>query len=79
MSDSRQNFITVLFAISEWTDTRRRGFSISDLAGITPGVSEMTVRRCVYDLQEEDLVVQDEDGLYYPLTTLQSSIFDPTS
>lgn len=75
MSKTRKNFITVLTSIAVWTSEQRRGFSISELAEHTPRVSERTVRRCVEDLQETEYIEQKEDGLYYPMMTLQPSIF----
>jgi DNA-binding IclR family transcriptional regulator len=75
MSKTRQNFIIVQTSIAVWTDEQRRGFTIRELAEHTPGVSERTVRRCVEDLQETEYIEQKEDGLYYPMMTLQPSIF----
>ena len=75
MSDTRQNFLTVLTSIAVWTEEQRGGFSVSELAEHTYGVSERTVRRCVRDLQQEQYVERREDGKYYPLMTLQPSIF----
>jgi DNA-binding IclR family transcriptional regulator len=77
MSDTRQNFLTVLTSIAVWTEEKRRGFTVSELAEHTYGVSERTVRRCVRDLQQDGFVKKRDDGLYYPLMTIQPSIFHP--
>ncbi|WP_394349448.1 HTH domain-containing protein [Halorubrum halophilum] len=75
MSNTRKNFIKVQTSILVWVEEEKRGFSVSELAERTFGVSERTVRRCVEDLQETEYIEQKEDGLYYATMTLQPSIF----
>ena len=57
-----------------WTDEQRRGFSIRELAEHTYGISERTVRRCIEEMEEEEIVIQKEDGKYYPMMNLQPTI-----
>jgi len=75
MSNSKKNTITVLIAMEDLINTKRRGFKQIELQNHCYGVSDSTVSRVIDALEEEGLI-RRENGYYYPLVSLQSTWFD---